>query len=107
MKIFKRQLADELVKGIMEMQKHDAGKLTLHRHKIKNNPLPDLTPEEIRAVRKKLSFSISWFANCLRAQPSIVTKWEQGLSVPNDQAKALLILVDKNPEILKQLSEIE
>ena len=102
----KRNLADELAKGIKEMRKHDAGKLTLRTHTIKNKPLPHLTPRQIRAVREKLSYSRPLFAHCLRVQPRTLEKWEQGISEPNDQAKALLLLVDKNPKILKQLAEI-
>lgn len=102
----KRNLANELVKGIREMHKHDAGKLTLRTHRVKSKPLPDITPKQIRAVREKLSCSRPLFAHFLRVQPRTLEKWEQGLSEPNDQAKALLLLVDKNPEILKQLAEI-
>lgn len=34
----KRNLADELAKGIREMRKHDAGKLTLRTHSVVTNP---------------------------------------------------------------------
>ena len=102
----KRNLADELARGIKEMRKHDAGKLTLRTHKVESNPLPNLSPKQIRAVRKRLSCSRPLFAHFLRVQPRTLEKWEQGISEPNDQAKALLLLVDKNPEILKQLAEI-
>ena len=102
----KRNLADELTSGIKEMQKHDAGKMTLRTHKIESKPLPHLTPRQIRSVREKLSCSRPLFANFLRVKPRTLEKWEQGISKPNDQAKALLLLVDKNPEILEQLAEI-
>ncbi len=102
----KRNLADELATSIREMQKHDAGKLTLRTHSVENKPLPEITPKQIRAVREKLSCSRPLFAHFLRIQPRTLEKWEQGISQPNDQAKALLLLVDKNPDILKQLAEI-
>jgi putative transcriptional regulator len=102
----KRNLANELVSGIKEMQKHDAGKLTLRTHKVESNPLPELSPKQIKAVREELSCSRSVFAHYLRVQPRTLEKWEQGISKPNDQAKTLLLLVKKNPEILKQIAEI-
>jgi len=102
----KRNLSEELAKGIRDMQKHDAGKLTLRTHRVKRKSLPKMTPEQIRAVREKLSCSRPLFAHFLRVQPRTLEKWEQGISEPNDQAKALLLLVDRNPAILKQLSEI-
>jgi len=102
----KRNLANELVKGIKEMQAHGAGKITLRSHNIKNKPLPDMSPKQIRAVRKKFSCSRSVFANYLRVQTRTLEKWEQGISRPNEQAKTLLLLVKKNPEILKQIAEI-
>ena len=102
----KRNLASELLTGIKEMQKHDSGKLTLRTHKVESKPLPDLSPRQIRAVRERLSCSRSVFAHYLRMQPRTLEKWEQGISRPNDQAKTLLLLVKKNPEILKQSAEI-
>ncbi len=39
MKKYKRNLADELAKGIKEMRRHDAGKLTLRTHKVENKLL--------------------------------------------------------------------
>jgi len=102
----KRRLADELIAGIQEMQQHDTGKLTLRTHKVAARPLPRMSAKQIRAVREKLDCSRPVFAHYLRVQPRTLEKWEQGLSEPNDQAKALLLLVDKNPDILKQLAEI-
>jgi len=102
----KRNLADELVAGIREAQEHDAGKLTLRTYKVESRPLPRMSARQIRAVREKLSCSRPLFAHFLRVQPRTLEKWEQGLAEPNDQAKALLLLVDRNPDILKQLAEI-
>ena len=102
----KRKLADELTVGIREMMEHNEGKITLRTHKFENRPLPSMSARQIRAVRESLACSRPVFAHYLRVQPRTLEKWEQGLAKPNDQAKALLLLVEKNPDILRQLAEI-
>jgi len=42
----KRNLANELAKGIKEMRKHDAGKLTLRTLSVESKPLPDITSKQ-------------------------------------------------------------
>jgi len=102
----KRNLAKELAAGISDMRRYNAGKLTLRTHKLDEKPLPKMGPERIRSVREKRNYSRAVFARRLRVSPRTLEKWEQGISEPNDQAKALLLLVDKDPEILERLARL-
>lgn len=43
---------------------------------------------------------------CLRVSPRTLEKWEQGETVPNSQAAALLLMVKKYPETLDRLAKI-
>ena len=46
------------------------------------------------------------FANQLRVSPRTLENWEQGRAKPNDQAKALILLVAKHPDTLARLEAI-
>ena len=48
----KRNLFEEIKQGILEVEKHKAGKITLRTHKIEINPSPKITPDVILANRK-------------------------------------------------------
>lgn len=63
-------------------------------------PEISLTPEEIKAIRKKTNLSQSIFAKMLNVSISSVRQWEQGQRVPTGATKVLLELLDKSPNIL-------
>lgn len=69
-------------------------------------PLPNLSGEQIRAIRETLGVSRGVFAHQLRVSPRTLENWEQGRARPNDQAKALLLLVAKHPDTLGRLQAI-
>lgn len=62
----KRNLFEELKQGILEVNDHKAGKITLRTHKIEKNPCPKISPEFILATREKLHMSRAVFALKLR-----------------------------------------
>jgi putative transcriptional regulator len=46
------------------------------------------------------------FALKLRASARTLEKWEQGITIPNDQAAVLLLMVNKYPDTLQRLENI-
>lgn len=102
----KRNLFDELKQGIEEIDKHKKGKITLRTYAYEKKTQPKVSASLIRSVRKKFHLSRPVFAMRLRVKPRTLEKWEQGLTVPNDQAAALILLVKKYPDTLNRLSEI-
>lgn len=102
----KRNLFEELKEGIEEIKSNRQGKITLRAYDVKLRPLPKITASSIRNIRRKLHLSRNVFAMRLRVSPRTLEKWEQGETVPNSQAAALLLMVKKYPETLDRLANI-
>jgi len=102
----KRSLFEELKQGFQEIHARKAGKITLRTHVIEKKPLPKIDAEFIRHTREALHMSRSIFALKLRVSPRTLEKWEQGITIPNDQAAALILMVRKYPDTLKRLEDI-
>jgi len=105
--IKKRNLFDELQKGIQEIKDHQAGKITLRTYKLERKPRPTVSPEFILATREKFHMSRAVFALKIRVPIRTLEKWEQGKTVPNDQAAALILMVSKFPDTLERLEKID
>jgi putative transcriptional regulator len=102
----KRNLFDELVQGIEDINQHLAGKITLKTYTVESNPMPEVTPALIRDTREKLNLSRPVFAHELHVSPRTLEKWEQGLTKPNEQAATLILLVRKFPDTLQRLKQL-
>lgn len=103
----KRNLFEELKQGILEIKDHKAGKITLRTHKLDKKPRPIISPKLILDTREKLHMSRAVFALKLRVPVRTLEKWEQGKTVPNDQAVALILMVRKYPDTLERLEDID
>lgn len=103
----KRNLFEELKQGILEINDHKAGKITLRTHKLEKKPHPTITPELILDTREQLHMSRAVFALTLRVPVRTLEKWEQGKTIPNDQAVVLILMVRKFPDTLKRLESID
>lgn len=103
----KRNLFEEIKQGIREIEDHKTGKITLRTHKLEKKPRPTISPKLILDAREKLHMSRAVFALKLRVPVRTLEKWEQGKTVPNDQAVALILMVRKFPDTLKRLEDIE
>lgn len=103
----KRNLFEELQQGIQEIKDHKAGKITLRTYKLEKKPRPTISPEFILATRAKLNMSRAIFAFKIRVPIRTLEKWEQGKTVPNDQAAALILMVSKFPDTLERLEIID
>lgn len=102
----KRNLFEELKQGIREIKDYKAGKITLRTHKIDKKPRPTVSPKLILDTREKLHMSRAVFALKLGVSVRTLEKWEQGKTVPNDQAVTLILMVRKFPDTLKRLEDI-
>jgi putative transcriptional regulator len=102
----KRNLFEELVQGIGEIDQHLEGKITLKTYRVDSKARPEITPEIIRNTREQLNLSRPVFAHELHVSPRTLEKWEQGRSKPNDQAATLIMLVRKYPDTLQRLKKL-
>jgi putative transcriptional regulator len=102
----KRNLFEELVQGIEEINQHLTGKITLKTYTVESKAMPEVTPEIIRDTREKLNLSRPVFAHELRVSPRTLEKWEQGRTKPNDQAATLIMMVRKFPDTLQRMKQL-
>jgi len=102
----KKNLFNDLMLSLEEARAHDEGKLTLKSIRIPRTSL-SISSDEIIDLRKNLGLSQGVFAAFLRTNKRTYQRWEQGVSKPNDQAIALLKLVNREPAILNQIAELK
>lgn len=102
----KRNLYAELSEGIDALSSAREGKQTLRTHKLEVNPAPDVTAEEVLALRQRLRLSRQVFAHYLRTNPRTLENWEQGRAKPNAQAALLIRLVEKFPDTVERLAAV-
>jgi putative transcriptional regulator len=58
-------------------------------------PVREMTPEEIRALRKREHVSQPVFAHYLNVSKNLVSDWERGVKKPGGPALRLLSVIDK------------
>lgn len=100
----KRDIFAELMEGFDALEEAREGKVTLRTSEVEYKPAPEMTPEDVRALREKLRVSQPVFARQLRTEVRTIKNWEQGISKPNDQAAILLKLIDRDPGILDRIA---
>jgi putative transcriptional regulator len=102
----KRDIFSELMEGFDALEGERQGKATLRTTEVEFKAAPEMTPEKVRAVRKKLHVSQPVFAAYLRIKLQTVKNWEQGISKPNDQAAILISLIERNPKLLDEIAAL-
>lgn len=102
----KRNLFSELVEGFEALANEREGKRTLRTHEVKARPTPEVTAEEITALRERLHLSRPVLAHYLRTNPRTLENWEQGRAKPNAQAVLLIRLVERYPDTVERLATV-
>ncbi len=102
----KRDLFTEMMQGVTEMAAHREGKITLRQYTVEEKPLPEVTAQEIIALRKHLHMSQAVFAKRIRTSPDTLRNWEQEKSKPNTQAALLIKLVKQFPDMVDRLAMV-
>lgn len=102
----KRNLFTELVEGFDALAEERTGKRTLRTHNVEIQHEPEITAEEVIALRERLHLSRPVFARYLRTNPRTLENWEQGRAKPNAQAALLLRLVERYPDTVDRLAKV-
>lgn len=102
----KRDLFAELTEGFTALAKERAGKTTLRTVTVESKPAPEVTAEQLVALRTRLHLSRPVFASYLRTQLRTLENWEQGRAKPNAQAALLIRMVEKFPDTVKRLAAV-
>jgi putative transcriptional regulator len=102
----KRNLFAEITEGFDALAEERAGKRTLRTHEVEMMPAPEVTADELLALRERLHLSRPVFARYLRTNPRTLENWEQGRARPNAQAALLIRLVERYPDTVERLAAV-
>ncbi len=102
----KRNLFAEIAEGFDALAEARAGKRTLRTHEVEMMPAPEVSAEELLALRERLHLSRMVFARYLRTNPRTLENWEQGRARPNAQAALLIKLVERYPDTVERLAAV-
>ncbi|MAB25784.1 helix-turn-helix domain-containing protein [Pseudomonas neustonica] len=102
----KRNLFDEMMQGVDEMAAQREGKITLRQVKVESRPAPEVTANDIVALRKKMKMSQKVFAMRVRTSVETLRNWEQDKAKPNAQAALLIKLVEQYPDMVDRLAKV-
>jgi putative transcriptional regulator len=94
------------MEGVKQMVEHYHGlRNDLRTTILPGRPEP-MTPDEIRALRKRVNVSQTFFAHALNVSTKTVQAWESGARTPDGGNLKLLRLGEEHPEIVfKDLHE--
>ena len=106
MTMIKRNLFEELAEGFEALADERAGKKTLRTHEARLLPAPQVSAEELVALRERLHLSRALFARYLRTNPRTLENWEQGRAKPNAQAALIIRLVERYPDTVERLANV-
>ena len=93
--MMKKELFSELIESVEE-----AG--MIRKGIAKPSRVFSYSPVDIKRIRKRLHVSQSQFALMIGVSKSTLQNWEQGRREPEGPAKALLRIVDKQPDAVLQ-----
>jgi len=105
----KRNLFAELTEGMQALQHERQGRVTLCTHALElpeSKPQPQVSADELLALRERLRLSRPVLARYLRTNARTLENWEQGRSRPNAQASLLIRMVEKFPDTVHRLQVI-
>jgi len=91
----KNDLFNELIESIEE-----AGKIK--KGSVKPSRVFKYSPVDIKRIRGRLDVSQAQFALMIGVSKATLQNWEQGRREPDGPAKALLRVVEKQPEAVLQ-----
>jgi putative transcriptional regulator len=89
----KMEIFEELLESVHE----GAGIL---KNKIKPSRKFDIKSNEIKEIRLKHNLTQDKFAELLGISTGTLKNWEQGRRKPTGPANVLLIIAERNPEVL-------
>lgn len=93
----KNEQFDELLASVEDMGKHMRGESVSAR--VREFPEPD-----VKAIREKTGLSQTGFAYLIGIKPKTLQNWEQKRVRPAGPARALLKIVEANPDALSAIN---
>jgi putative transcriptional regulator len=99
-KKIKVSIFDDMQEALRDAAAYERGEaVNLRVTRIPSRP-KQLSPREVRHIRRALNASQALFASYLNVSPNAVRSWEQGTRRPRQAALKLLVIAKKNPKAL-------
>jgi putative transcriptional regulator len=95
----RKLLFERLQQGLTEGIREARGEMTLRTVVLPDHP-PEITPEDLTALRVKLEMSREVFARVLSVSPRTVQGWEQGNRKPSSTSRRLIQVIHENPSLV-------
>ena len=89
----KKEMFDDLVQSI-----HEGGKIL--KKEIQPSRRFEIKSNEIKEIRLKHNLTQDKFADLLGISVGTLKNWEQGRRKPTGPANVLLLIAERNPEVL-------
>ena len=74
----------------------------IKRGEVKPSRRFEVKPPNVRRIRRRLAASQSRFASMIGVSINTIQNWEQGRCTPSGPARILLVVADRNPDLLIQ-----
>jgi putative transcriptional regulator len=97
----RKPLLERLQQGLTEGIQQARGELALRTTVLPGLP-PEITPEELTALRIKIDMSQAVFARVLSVSTKTVQSWEQGTRKPSPSSRRLIQVIHENPGLVLQ-----
>ncbi len=99
-KKIKVSIFDDMQEALRDAAAYERGEaVNLRVTRIPSRP-KQLSPRQVRHIRRALNASQALFASYLNVSPNAVRSWEQGTRRPRQAALKLLVIAKKNPKAL-------
>ena len=92
---------ESIMNGLNEAVEYEKGKIPAKKTTLTIEPLPDISAEEIKAIRNRLGFTQAMFAAVIGVSTKNVEAWETGTNRPIGPARRMISLIQLDPEILQ------
>ena len=95
----RKPLFERLQQGLTEGIEQSRGERTLRTTVLPDEP-PEVTPEELTALRTRIEMSQAVFARVLSVSPKTVQSWEQGTRKPSLASRRLIQIIHEAPALV-------
>lgn len=82
---------NELLSSVQEMD-------SIVKNNVKPSRITEFAEPEVKSIRDKIGLSQTRFASLIGVSKRTLENWEQGRRHPTGPARALLRILDKDPE---------
>lgn len=102
------EMFEKIKEGLEEAIQYEKGNHRLARtRKLRIEPLPMFSADEVRNIRNNLNMSQSIFATVLGVSKKTIEAWEAGTNTPNGSAKRVLQIISNDKKIVDEIVHIE